>query len=86
MDAAGGEPVERSRGERGDRRSSFVLQQLDVGQARMIIDDCVSEVIAPARPLLGRALLGTRMSGRAPVICCTWTPRAMRALSVLGTP
>ena len=73
MDATRGEPVECSRGERGDRCCSFIAQQLDVGQAGVIIDDCVSEVIARARTFLSARSVANPGHGM------TWTLKARMA-------
>ena len=76
VDATVGEPVECSRGERGHRCCSFVAEQLDVGQAGVIIDDCVSEVIARARTLLSARSVANPGHGM------TWTLKARMACSV----
>jgi hypothetical protein len=48
-----GEPRQRALHERGDRRSAFVIEQLAVGQAAVIVDDGVKVVVAEFGDLLG---------------------------------
>jgi hypothetical protein len=79
VDPASFKPVECSREEGRDRWGSFVVEQLDVGQAGMIINDCVSKVIAPARASLGAGSVSNSGHG------VPWTLKARMARGVHGS-